>query len=61
MEIDASVFRITAPGSLGSSMSSITRDLRDLSTSGFIQNFHSLLKEGEVTRYTCEEQARVCR
>jgi len=55
------VFRITAPGSLGSSMSSITRDLRDLSTSGLIQNFHSLLKEGEVIRYTSEEQARVCR
>lgn len=52
--------KISAPGSLGSSMSSITRDLRDLSTSGFIQNFHSLLKEGEVTRYTHEEQARVC-
>ncbi|XP_069683523.1 vacuolar protein sorting-associated protein 53 homolog [Periplaneta americana] len=52
--------KITAPGSIGSSMSSITRDLRDLSTSGFIQNFHSLLKEGEVTRYTHEEQARVC-
>ncbi|PSN33185.1 putative ATP-dependent RNA helicase kurz [Blattella germanica] len=52
--------KIAAPGSLGSSMSSITRDLRDLSTSGFIQNFHSLLKEGEVTRYTREEQARVC-
>lgn len=51
--------KITA-GSLGSSMSSITRDFRDLSTSGFIQNFHSLLKEGEVTRYTSEEQARVC-
>ncbi|XP_021916800.1 vacuolar protein sorting-associated protein 53 homolog [Zootermopsis nevadensis] len=52
--------KITTSGSLGSSMSSITRDLRDLSTSGLIQNFHSLLKEGEVTRYTREEQARVC-
>lgn len=52
--------KIAAPGSIGSSMSSITRDLRDLSTSGLIQNFHSLLKEGEVTRYTHEEQARVC-
>ncbi|KAJ9589592.1 hypothetical protein L9F63_017177, partial [Diploptera punctata] len=52
--------KIASPGSIGTSMSSITRDLRDLSTSGLIQNFHSLLKEGEVTRYTREEQARVC-
>ncbi|XP_066589349.1 vacuolar protein sorting-associated protein 53 homolog isoform X2 [Prorops nasuta] len=45
---------------LGSSMSSITRDFRDLSTSGFIQNFQSFLKEGETTRFSKEEQARIC-
>ncbi|XP_063216912.1 vacuolar protein sorting-associated protein 53 homolog isoform X2 [Bacillus rossius redtenbacheri] len=44
-------------GSLGASVSNITRDL---STSGIMQNFQSFLKEGEVTRYTGEEQSRVC-
>ncbi|XP_049767266.1 vacuolar protein sorting-associated protein 53 homolog [Schistocerca cancellata] len=54
--------KLAAPSS---GMSNLTRDLRDLSsaglsTAGLIQNFQSLLKEGEVTRYTPEEQARVC-
>lgn len=51
------------PGSsvgIGTSMSNITRDLRDLSTAGFIQNFQSLLKEGETARYSKEEQSRIC-
>ena len=49
-------------GSVGiaTSMSSITRDFRDLSTSGFIQNFQSFLKEGESTRFSKEEQSRIC-
>ncbi|KAH0535661.1 vacuolar protein sorting-associated protein 53 homolog [Cotesia glomerata] len=46
--------------SLGSSMSSITRDFRDLSTAGLIQNFQSFLKEGESTRFSKEEQSRIC-
>ncbi|XP_011299307.1 vacuolar protein sorting-associated protein 53 homolog [Fopius arisanus] len=46
--------------SLGTSMSSITRDFRDLSTAGFIQNFQSFLKEGEITRFSKEEQSRIC-
>ncbi|XP_063986761.1 vacuolar protein sorting-associated protein 53 homolog isoform X2 [Diachasmimorpha longicaudata] len=46
--------------SLGTSMSSITRDFRDLSTAGLIQNFQSFLKEGETTRFSKEEQARIC-
>lgn len=46
--------------SLGSSMSSITRDFRDLSTAGLIQNFQSFLKEGETTRFSKEEQSRIC-
>ncbi|XP_016915219.1 vacuolar protein sorting-associated protein 53 homolog [Apis cerana] len=48
-------------GSVGiaTSMSSI-RDFRDLSTSGFIQNFQSFLKEGESTRFSKEEQSRIC-
>jgi vacuolar protein sorting-associated protein 53 len=54
-------FRLCASSSL-SSMSSLTRDLRDLSSAaGIIQNFSLLLKEGDqVTRYTREEQAKVC-
>ncbi|XP_003485724.1 vacuolar protein sorting-associated protein 53 homolog [Bombus vosnesenskii] len=44
---------------IGTSMSSI-RDFRDLSTSGFIQNFQSFLKEGESTRFSKEEQSRIC-
>ncbi|KAJ8667632.1 hypothetical protein QAD02_009295 [Eretmocerus hayati] len=46
--------------SIGSSVSSITRDFRDLSTSGLIQNFQSFLKEGEVSRYSKEELLRIC-
>ncbi|XP_014210535.1 vacuolar protein sorting-associated protein 53 homolog [Copidosoma floridanum] len=46
--------------SIGSSVSSITREFRDLSTSGFIQNFQSFLKEGESSRFNKEEQARIC-
>ncbi|XP_025991195.2 vacuolar protein sorting-associated protein 53 homolog [Solenopsis invicta] len=45
---------------IGTSMGNITRDLRELSTSGFIQNFQSLLKEGETTRFNKEEQSRIC-
>lgn len=44
---------------IATSMSSI-RDFRDLSTSGFIQNFQSFLKEGESTRFSKEEQSRIC-
>ncbi|XP_034947406.1 vacuolar protein sorting-associated protein 53 homolog [Chelonus insularis] len=46
--------------SLGTSMSNITRDFRDLSTAGLIQNFQSFLKEGENTRFNKEEQSRIC-
>ncbi|KAK0081657.1 hypothetical protein PV325_011819 [Microctonus aethiopoides] len=46
--------------SLGTSMSSITRDFRDLSTAGLIQNFQSFLKEGDSTRFSKEEQSRIC-
>lgn len=41
-------------------LGSITRDLQKMSTSGLIQNFSSLLKEGEATRYTKEELQRIC-
>ncbi|CAA9997802.1 unnamed protein product [Nesidiocoris tenuis] len=46
----------TAVTSIGTSVTNITRDLRDLST-GIIQNF---LKEGETARFTKSEQARIC-
>ncbi|KAF6202809.1 hypothetical protein GE061_003212 [Apolygus lucorum] len=45
-----------AASSLGTSVTNITRDLRDLST-GLIQNF---LKEGEAARFTKSEEARIC-
>ncbi|XP_076643240.1 vacuolar protein sorting 53 [Halictus rubicundus] len=52
--------KIGGSAGLATSMSSITRDFRDLSTSGFIQNFQSFLKEGETTRFSKEEQSRIC-
>lgn len=45
---------------LGSSVQSITRDLQKMSTSGLIQNFSSLLKEGEIVRFTSEELKKIC-
>lgn len=52
--------KIGGSAGIGTSMSSITRDFRDLSTSGFIQNFQNFLKEGENTKFSKEEQARIC-
>lgn len=46
--------------SLGSSVQNFTKDFQKISTSGLIQNFSSLLKEGEVTRFTKEEQTKIC-
>lgn len=51
--------KIGGSAGIATSMSSI-RDFRDLSTSGFIQNFQSFLKEGESTRFSKEEQSRIC-
>lgn len=45
---------------LGSSVQNLTRDFQKISTSGLIQNFSSLLKEGEIIRFTKDEQAKVC-
>ncbi|RLU24013.1 hypothetical protein DMN91_004222 [Ooceraea biroi] len=52
--------KIVSSAGIGTSMSNITRDFRDLSTSGFIQNFQSFLKEGETARFSKEEQSRIC-
>lgn len=41
------------------SVSNITRELRDLNTTGLIQNFQSFLKEGEATRFTSHELYRI--
>ncbi|XP_018333798.1 vacuolar protein sorting-associated protein 53 homolog [Agrilus planipennis] len=46
--------------SLGSSVQSLTRDLQKMSTSGLIQNFSSLLKEGEVIRFSNDEVKKIC-
>lgn len=46
--------------SLGSSVHSLTRDIQKMSTSGLIQNFSSLLKEGEITRFNKDEQTKIC-
>jgi len=54
------LYRIVGSAGIGTSMSNITRDFRDLSTSGFIQNFQSFLKEGESARFSKEEQSRIC-
>lgn len=54
------LYRIAGSVGIGTSMSNITRDFRDLSTSGFIQNFQSFLKEGETARLNKEEQSRIC-
>ncbi|CAH0548839.1 unnamed protein product [Brassicogethes aeneus] len=45
---------------LGTSVQNLTRDLQKISTSGLIHNFSSLLKDGEITRFTKEEQAKIC-
>ncbi len=42
------------------SMRDITKDLKDFSTSGLIQNFQSLLKEGETIRLTDDEKVLIC-
>lgn len=46
--------------SLSSSVQSITRDLQKISTSGLIQNFSSLLKEGDLPKFTRMEQNQIC-
>ncbi|XP_057660392.1 vacuolar protein sorting-associated protein 53 homolog isoform X2 [Diorhabda carinulata] len=48
------------PQSLGTSVQNFTKDLQKISTSGLIQNFSSLLKEGELTRFSKEEQTKIC-
>ncbi|KAK3913798.1 Vacuolar protein sorting-associated protein 53-like protein [Frankliniella fusca] len=47
-------------GGTAASLGSITRDLSTVSIIQNLQTFQSLLKEGDVTRYSPEEQARVC-
>ncbi|XP_044764347.1 vacuolar protein sorting-associated protein 53 homolog isoform X2 [Coccinella septempunctata] len=48
------------PQSLGTSVSMLTRDIQKMSTSGLIQNFSSLLKEGDAVKLSREEQGRIC-
>ncbi len=42
------------------SMTSITKELKDFSTSGLIQNFQSLLKEADTVRLTNDEKVSDC-
>lgn len=46
--------------SLGSSVQLLTRDLQKMTTSGIIQNFSSLLKDGEVVRFNKDELGKIC-
>ncbi|KAH1011665.1 hypothetical protein HUJ04_000987 [Dendroctonus ponderosae] len=52
--------KIEGQSSLGSSVQNFTKDLQKMSTSGLIQNFSSLLKEGDIIRFTKEEQTKIC-
>ena len=43
-----------------SSMSSLTKDLKDFSTQGLIQNFQNLLREGDTVKITPDERVFLC-
>jgi archaellum component FlaC len=49
----------TASGGVPS-MKDLTKDLKDFSTTGLIQNFQSLLKEGVLVRLTDDEKVLIC-
>ncbi|CAG9854453.1 unnamed protein product [Phyllotreta striolata] len=44
---------------IGSSVQNFTKDLQKMSSAGLISNFSSLLKD-ELTRFTKEEQTKIC-
>lgn len=50
----------TSSASLTSMTNTLTKDLKDFSTQGFIQNVQSFLKEGEAVRMTADERVFVC-
>jgi hypothetical protein len=50
----------TSSASLSSMTNTLTKDLKDFSTQGFIQNVQSFLKEGEAVRLTADERVFVC-
>ena len=50
----------SSTASLSSMTNTLTKDLKDFSTQGFIQNVQSFLKEGEAIRLTADERVFVC-
>ncbi len=50
----------SSASSLSTSMTTITRELKDFSTAGLLQNFQSLLKEGDAVRLSDDEKVQVC-
>ena len=58
----ANMPKSTAAGSQGAlaSMTSLTKDLKDFSTQGLIQNFQSLLREGDTVRISPDERVFLC-
>lgn len=50
----------SAPSSLSASVASISKDLKDFSTTGLIQNFQSFLKEGDAIKLTNDERVLTC-
>lgn len=54
------VCRVATTSNSLASVTNITRELRDLNTSGLIHNFQSFLKEGESVRFSRNELYRIC-
>lgn len=57
--LQANLPRISMSSPAMASVTTITRELRDLSTTGLMQNFQSFLKEGEAVRYSRQELYRI--
>lgn len=49
-----------AQNAIASSVSSLTRELKDFSTQGLLQNFQSFMKEGEPVKITPDEWVFLC-
>lgn len=53
--------KLESQSTIGSSVQQLTRDIQKMSTSGLIQNFSYLLKEGEsAIKLNKDEQAKIC-
>jgi len=47
-------------GALASMTTNLTKDLKDFSTQGLIQNFQSMLREGDTVKVTPDERVFLC-